>query len=305
MPIRTAKFAFAIFAGVLAGAPIATTPSRAAGAADDCLTEPGNSAPQGQRWHYRLEHGTKRHCWYLRGEREGSAQVVSSANAAAPLRTNETTAPRSAADAYDELASSRVRGEQDGGASAARAAPATMPIAANPEGIQNPGAGAGPSAPAPADSVPQSLVASRWPEPSAVNSSVDPAPEASATTVADASPAPQAEPSPEPAPAPVAEAAAPAQQPAVSIEMLLLAIFGALALASLIGSVIYRLGRARRVVRVAAHRRDIWQSADPAPRQPWAENHAARVDVTHPSDFAPRRYSADAQPTPAFAKDRV
>ena len=50
---RTAKFASAIFASVLAGAPITTIPSHAAGAADDCLTEPGNTAPQGQHWRYR------------------------------------------------------------------------------------------------------------------------------------------------------------------------------------------------------------------------------------------------------------
>ena len=43
-----------------------------------------------------------------------------------------------------------------------------MPIAANPEVNQDSDAGAGPSATAPVDSVPQSLVASRWPEPSAV-----------------------------------------------------------------------------------------------------------------------------------------
>ncbi len=302
---RTAKFASAIFASVLAGAPIATIPSHAAGAADDCLTEPGNTAPQGQRWHYRFEHGTKRHCWYLRGEGKGSAQVESSAHAAAPSRTNETTAPRSAADAYDELASSRVRGEQDGGGTDARRAPATTPIAANPEGNQNPGAGAGPSATAPVDSVPQSLVASRWPEPSAANSSVNPAPETAATMVADASPTPQAEPLPAPAPVALAEAVAPPQKPADSFPMLLLVILGALALASLTGSLVYRLSRARRAVRVAARRRDIWQSADAARRPPWADMPEDLADVARHSDFAPRRYSADAEPTPTFARDRV
>jgi hypothetical protein len=290
---RTAKFAFAILVGVVAGAPIAIIPSRAAKAADDCLTEPGTTVPQGQRWHYRLEHGTKRHCWYLRGEREGSARVESSANAAAPLRTTETTAPRSAADAYDELYSSRVRGEQDGGASAAPPAPATMPIAAIPDGNQNPGAAAGPSVTALADSVPQSLVAARWPEPSAANSSVSPAPETSTTMVADAGPTPQAEPLPAPAPVALAEAVAPPQKPADSLPMLLLVILGALALASLTGSVVYRLGRARRVVRAAARRREIRQSADTARRPPWAdmqpEDRAARADFDGRPDLAPPR----------------
>ena len=306
---RTAKFASAIFASVVAGAPIPIIPSSAAVAADDCLTEPGKKTPQGQHWYYRFERGTKRQCWYLRGDGEGSTQAGSSAKAAAPLKTNEAAAARSAADAYDELPASRVRGEQDGGAfAAARQAPAIMPIAANPEVNQNADAGAGPSATAPVDSVPQSLVASRWPEPSAVNSSIDPAPEASAAMIADAKPTPQPEPSPALAPASLAEAAAPAEKPAGSFQMVLLVILGALALASVTASVVYRFGRARHVVRVTARRRDIRQS-DPARRPPSAdmqsESLAARADVARPSDFAPRGYSADAQPTPAFATDRV
>jgi hypothetical protein len=307
---RTAKFASTILASVVAGALITTIPSSAAVAADDCATEPGKKTPEGQHWYYRFEHGSKRQCWYLRGAGVGSAQAGSSAKADAPSRTNETAAARSVADAYDELPASRVRGEQDGGASAAAGpAPAITPIAANPEVNQNSGPGAGPSATEPVDSVPQSLVASRWPEPSAVNSSVNPVPEASATMVADANPAPQAEPSPEPAPAALAGAAAPTQQPAGSSQMLLLVILGALTLASLTGSVVYKFGRTRRVVRASEHRRDILQAADPARRPPWAdmqpENLAARADLAGRSDFAPRGYSADVQPTLAFAEDRV
>jgi hypothetical protein len=307
---RTAKFASAIFASIVAGAPITIIPSSAAVGADDCLTEPGKKTPQGQHWYYRFEHGTKRQCWYLRGDGDGSTQAGSSAKAAAPSQTNEAAAARSAADAYDELPASRVRGEQDGGAfAAARQAPAIMPIAANPEVNQDSGAGAGPSATAPVDSVPQSLVASRWPEPSAVNSSINPAPEASATMIADAKPTPQPEPSPALAPASLAEAAAPAEKPAGSFQMVLLVILGALALASVTASVVYRFGRARHVVRVTARRRDIRQSADQARRPPWAdmepENLAVRADVALPSDFAPRGYAADARPIPAFATDRV
>jgi hypothetical protein len=291
---RTAKFASAIFAGVVAGAPIITIPSGAAVAADDCLTEPGKKTPQGQHWHYRLEHGTKRQCWYLRGDGDGSAQVESSAKAAAPSRTKETAAARPVADAYDELPASRGRGEQDSGAAAAaRQAPAVVPAAANPEANQNSGADAGAGATAPVDSVPQSLVASRWPDPSAANSPIDPAPEASATVVADAGPTPQAEPSPEPAPVPVAEAAAPAEQPAGSSLTLLLVILGALALASLTGSVIYRVGRARDVMRATARQRDIRLSADPARRPPWADIPPEYLaDVAHHSDYAPLQSSA-------------
>jgi hypothetical protein len=88
--------------------------------------------------------------------------------------------------------------------------------------------------------------------------------------------------------------------------MLLLVILAALALASLTGSLVYRLGRARRTVRVAARRRDIRQSADTARRPPWADLRPEDLaDVARHYDFAPRRYSADAQPKPTFARDRV
>ena len=69
---RTAKFASAIFASIVAGALITIIPSSAAVAADDCLTEPGKKTPQDQHWYYRFEHGTKRQCWYLRGDGDGS-----------------------------------------------------------------------------------------------------------------------------------------------------------------------------------------------------------------------------------------
>jgi hypothetical protein len=72
--------------------------------------------------------------------------------------------------------------------------------------------------------------------------------------------------------------------------MLLLVILGALALASLMGKVVYRLGRARHVARAAAHRRDIWVSADPARSPasvaPQPRNLATRADFAGRPDFA-------------------
>jgi len=34
-------------------------------AADDCLTSPRGTAPQGSHWYYRVDRSTGRHCWYL------------------------------------------------------------------------------------------------------------------------------------------------------------------------------------------------------------------------------------------------
>src|SRR3989442_181393 len=119
MASRIAKFASAIFASLLAGAPITIITSSFTHAASDCQTEPG-SARQGQHWYYRIQHGTKRHCWYLREEGKGAEQKTSSEAPAAASRRNETAVRGSIADAHGELPPPRVRVQQDGGASAAR-----------------------------------------------------------------------------------------------------------------------------------------------------------------------------------------
>jgi hypothetical protein len=278
MANRTAKFASAVFAGLLAGIPIAIVTSSFARAAGDCQTEPGSETRQGQHWHYRTERGTKRQCWYLREEGERAEQPTSSEGTAAASQRNETAVRSSISDAHDELPSPRVR--------------ANTPTAATPEDNPNPGASAGP-----ADSVPRSPIASRLPNPLAVDSPVSS--EASAAMVADASPTPQAESSPALAPVTLAAAAAPTPNTGGSFRMLLLVILGALALASLMGKVVYRLGRARHVARAAAHRRDIWVSVDPARSPvsvaPQPGNLATRVDFAGRPDFA----RADIQASPS------
>ena len=106
MPNRTAKFASLAFAGLLAGVLLATMSHSAARAADDCLSAPKDETPAGQHWYYRIEHGTKRHCWYLREEGEKPAQTASpiASPPANPVAAKaETPAPRSIADAHAEL----------------------------------------------------------------------------------------------------------------------------------------------------------------------------------------------------------
>ena len=46
------------------------TKHRTARAADDCLSGPKGATPEGSHWYYRVDHATKRHCWYLRAEGE-------------------------------------------------------------------------------------------------------------------------------------------------------------------------------------------------------------------------------------------
>jgi hypothetical protein len=107
MTNRAAKFLSAVSACIVASAPIATIPLSTVGAAEECLTTPKDETPPGKHWYYRIERGTKRHCWYLREEGETSSQAATST----PVRRavpevapdRETNLARSAADAHAEL----------------------------------------------------------------------------------------------------------------------------------------------------------------------------------------------------------
>ena len=86
MPNRTAKFASAIFVSFLAGAPLAILSHGAARAADDCLAAPKDVTPEGSHWYYRIDHPTKRHCWYLKEfSQNAAAKSVQSAKPVSPL----------------------------------------------------------------------------------------------------------------------------------------------------------------------------------------------------------------------------
>lgn len=284
MANRKAKVASAI-AGIVAGGAITILASGSARAADECLTEPRTETPQGQHWYYRLEHTTKRHCWYLRDEGAKPALAASPASGDEPSPTTETAAGRSIADARDELPPPRA---QDGRASATRRTSTSMPAAALPQdnqGLQNQGPDAVTGANTSGNAASGSPVVARWPDPSEINSSASAAPQAPATVVADAGATPQAQPAPA---APAAEA--PAPKATGSLQMLLLVVFGALALAGLVGSLVFRLGRPRQVAQTAARRRDIWATTESPPRPPWVdmppENLATRAARAPRPDFA-------------------
>src|ERR1700730_17499210 len=92
MPNRTAKFASAIFAGLLAGTPL-TTISHSAAAEEECLSGPNDKAPGGGHWYYRIDRATKRHCWYQRDEAEKPSQLTppNSAASARPVAPKPAT----------------------------------------------------------------------------------------------------------------------------------------------------------------------------------------------------------------------
>jgi hypothetical protein len=291
---RTAKFISAIFASVLAGAPFAAVSQDAPKAADDCLASPKATAPQGQHWYYRVERSTKRQCWYLRDEApkaaqgtqqdpQQSAQSATAAPAATPSRTVR--------DARAEWTSSPT-------------APAHGTTASIP--AQSAAAARSPSNAAPDGSAQPPAVASRWPD--ATADSASPAPQAApATTVADAGPTPQADVSP--APVTLAAAEAPIGKPTGSLQMLLLVVVGALALAGITGSLIYRFAGVRARVRAneGTRRRVNWDnSADwerelEEARAPWLDVPkpvASPLPRPRPVDFGFARYR-ESKPAPA------
>jgi hypothetical protein len=252
MPARTAKFVSAIFASILAGIPLATVSHGATPAADDCLSGPKDPAPNGSHWYYRIDHATKRQCWYLKDEKPSQSAAANSSPSAKPASPSaETTTQRSIADAHAELPAQAATEQPKRGDGLARATAADATIAT------------------PAAETQRSAVASRWPEQSGTGSSTVP-PSTAPNSDAAAPPDPDATPSA--APAAVAFAAAdslPEKQPG-SIQTLLLVILGALALAGLIGSAVFRFGNLRWIGRrtIQVDRQAIWETANIHRRSP-------------------------------------
>jgi hypothetical protein len=270
MSSRTAKVASAIFASLIAGAPLTAISHSAAGADDECLSSPKDQTREGGHWYYRIDRATKRHCWYLKEDGEKLSQA-----AAKPV--SPKTAPpiqRSIADARAELpAQPRVEQPNQGN----RLTPADAAI----------GAMNGDTKPPVAETQP-SVVASRWlgqseadssnsptfltsptplaspmPNSSVSNSSVSNGPVAnkvdSDTNVSAAAPAQP------PSPLPAGQLAADfsSATSAYPVQTLLAAMMGALALAGLLGRVIFKFVGPRRPAsrRGRGRRGAIWKSA--------------------------------------------
>jgi hypothetical protein len=271
MSNRTAKFVSAIFASFLAGAPLSTVSHGATPAAEDCLAGPKDQAPQGSHWYYHIDHATKRHCWYLKGEHDALSQAAppnSSPSAQPGSPKAEAAMQRSIADAHAELPAPQTSVEQD--ASLATPPPGAPP-AANAVGI---GDGSGADA---ADTDPQqSVVAGRWPDPSDVNS------QAAAPTTGGSGVAIPARSGAASRPGIAALATAdaspePSETRSGSIRMLLMVMIGALSLAGILAGAIFKFVNtywgAQRGIRTDRHA--IWDSAGSDYPTPAAYPHPA------------------------------
>jgi hypothetical protein len=279
---RTAKFISALIGSIIASAPLAavsqnapSAPSTAstANAASDCLASPKGAAPQGQHWFYRLERATKRQCWYLRAEgaKEGAkegANATQSAQATADTPNAAPAGPQSMQNAHAEYI-----------------APQTSAVASTPA----PAAASTQQAPSTTDAnAAQPAVATRWPDAAPASPAPQPSPAAPPVQ-------PSAKPAAAPAPVTLAAADAPADKPTGSLQMLMLVIGGALALAGLLASVIYRFAGVRVQT---ADRRVNWdhrQDDDDSrvdSRAPWHTEPAPRVERPLPVDFDAVRVEA-------------
>jgi len=264
----TAKVASTLLIGVAAAAVWTAVPSRIVRAADSCLTEPKGDT-QGKHWYYHIERGTGRHCWYQRGQDDASARSDDDDKQGAPDQAPSAKADpavaRTFADAHAEIAPKVV----PPGSTNAAAAPSVWPA---PQASSAPANDVAATAPAPV--APDSPLASRWPQsadaatpaPSAspqpdatlmAADAQDNATNANTANAADVPPPPDAVP-------------APPQRQMGSIQKLLMVAFGALALAGLTGSAVYRLGRRRRR-NDWLRERNAWQDAENPNRPPWVD----------------------------------
>lgn len=88
---------------ILAASVVAISFSASTGdAADECLSAPKGTAPQGSHWYYRVDRSTGRHCWYLGAEGQKVRSVSERTSEQTRKRVaqhsqrTETTAPEPA-----------------------------------------------------------------------------------------------------------------------------------------------------------------------------------------------------------------
>jgi hypothetical protein len=263
----TAKVASTLLIGVAAATVSTALSSRSANAADSCLTEP-KADVQGKHWYYHIERGTGRHCWYVRGQDDTSARDEDDKQVAsdqAPAAKVDPATARTFADAHAEIAPKAAAPDSTNAA----AAPSVWP--APQANAQANDAAAGNSAPAQA--APDSALATRWPQAADAAAAPSPAPQPDATLmVADAqdNTANANTASATDVPPPPAAVPAPPERPSSSIQKLLMVAGGALTLAGLTGSAVYRLGRRRRR-NDWLRERNAWRDAQNPNRPPWVD----------------------------------
>jgi hypothetical protein len=290
MSDRTAKLAPAILA-VFFASLTPTMLNSAAQAVENCLSGPKNQTPPGSHWYYRIDHATKRQCWYLADERDGPSRAAQRNLPASPpsVSSRKGAAQTSIADARAEWPMPQTRveaGNRDEASAAAKPAD-TPPRIESSQGASIADA-----------TVPGWTVASRWPDPSAST-----VPAVAAPTKADqlnnVEPASSL---PPPLMHDAGQATGAEQAPVTasySARLQLATVIVALAIAGIAGGVIFRIVglRGSRSARIRARRGAIWERTD--------DDSISLSSRPHASDLA-RRGSFGRYADPATEReDRV
>jgi hypothetical protein len=250
---RATKFASAISVGVVASVPFATMSFTTLEAAEECLAKPREQTPAGQHWYYVVDPGSKRHCWHLLPETSSHAAMSRRARRAALVasRNSEPAMTHATRDARAEFEPPQGRDEN-----AAQESQQTLVASDYPKGVVQDQLDNQPDGVAAA--TPQSLVASRWPEPAGAPATATerpPAPFVVASLTPDATPdAGSTDLTPKAPPVALTSAESSVLTNAEtsvtgtssSLETLLLATIGAMTLTGLAGSSVYLLARLRR-----------------------------------------------------------
>lgn len=292
MSNRTAAIACAVITGCVSifGTSVSATAAPAAepAAQDECLSGPKGATPAGAHWYYRIEKGTKRKCWYLADEVGKTKQAATRAPTSSDTSEEDTPPPakitpapkhetskkpiqKSVANARAELTTGT---DEDPALAETTWPPMPSPAAKADIRADNQVAAI---QPAPEAAPKQSWnIATRWPEPAAAASASD---QPAAATPAPAQPAPvltaerlvtAAAPTPAARPAAVATAAPaqpqqvtpPADTEGLSLRVLLSILVCVLALAAIVGPLLFKYFRPkpREDDRAHGERRRIWDA---------------------------------------------
>ena len=152
---KAAKYISAVIASILTSAPVATVSYGQTRAAEECISSPKGTAPEGSHWYYRVDRATKRHCWYL-GELGGKVSRVRapSHRVAQSIAPEPEPTQRLVADAHAELPARASIEQPNGGGRP------NWPLQAD----------AANASAAPLANEAGAVIASRWPDGSSVSS---------------------------------------------------------------------------------------------------------------------------------------
>ncbi|MDI1264200.1 MAG: hypothetical protein PS018_13180 [bacterium] len=225
-----------------------TSPEKAAAekvSDDKCLSAPKGAGPAGSHWFYRIDHATKRQCWYLKEAGDKSARSKPPEPAPVAAATNPAAPPltitqKSIANARAEWLSQQARPQAAAAAEPQTGAPDRSDDRRN--------IGSNVLVPAP-------LATTRWPKTTAASNATD-----AASADAPAREPQETEEAQQPAPLALASIPTELAKPTASLQMLLLAIAAALAVAGITVSLMFRIGRARARRAMRRKREAMWES---------------------------------------------